>query len=94
MILVMSPTIGTILPLLFAHQSDWLAMVLVCIPLGAFAGILAVANRRADRDGTVDMRPPERPVRPSDVVAAEVVAGQSTRRTDAPTADNLPTKSS
>lgn len=44
----------------FAHQSDWLAMVLVSIPLGGFIAILAVANHRADRDGRVDMTPPEK----------------------------------
>lgn len=46
--------------LLLAHQSDWFSMVLVCIPLGAFAAVLALANRRADRDGEVDMTPPPR----------------------------------
>lgn len=49
---------------LLAHQSDWLSMVLVCIPLGAFAAILALANHRADRDGRVDMTPPPRKARP------------------------------
>ena len=44
---------------LLAHQSDWLSMVLVCIPLACFAALLALANRRADRDGKVDMTPPE-----------------------------------
>ena len=43
---------------LLAHQSDWVAMALVFIPLGAFAAILAVADKRADRDGRVDMTPP------------------------------------
>lgn len=43
---------------LLAHQSDWLAMVLVAIPLALFALILGIANRRADRDGAVDMTPP------------------------------------
>jgi hypothetical protein len=46
--------------LLLAHQSDWLSMVLVCIPLGAFVAILGLANHRADRDGLVDMTPPPR----------------------------------
>lgn len=46
---------------LLAHQSDWLSMVLVCIPLGLFAAALGVANRRADRDGAVDMTPPPKP---------------------------------
>lgn len=53
-----SPSVLSMVVLL-AHQSDWVAMVLVCIPLGAFAATLAVANRRADRDGAVDMTPPE-----------------------------------
>lgn len=43
-----------------AHQSDWLAMVLVSIPLSCFVVILVVANRRAERDGRVDMTPPEK----------------------------------
>lgn len=46
---------------LLAHQSDWLAMVLVCIPLGLFAAMLGVANRRATHDGPVDMTPPPPP---------------------------------
>jgi hypothetical protein len=50
----------SVIALLLAHQSDWLAMVLVCIPLGAFAAILALANHRADRDGRVDLSPPPR----------------------------------
>lgn len=36
-----------------AHQSDWLSAVLVLIPLTCFALILAMANRRAERDGPV-----------------------------------------
>lgn len=83
----MSSLVGA--ELVLAHQSDWLAMVLVCIPLGAFAAILAVANRRADRDGFVDMTPPQRPGRFGDAQP-----DQSTRRTEAPTDESLPTKSS
>lgn len=49
--------------LLLAHQSDWFSMVLVCIPLGLFAAALGVADRRADRDGAVDMTPPPAPGR-------------------------------
>jgi len=59
---MMEPMFAALLVL--AHQSDWLSMVLVCIPLGAFAAILAVANHRADRDGRVDMTPPARRSRP------------------------------
>ncbi len=44
---------------ILAHQSDWLSMVLVVIPLGAFALILAVANRRAERFGPVELLPPD-----------------------------------
>lgn len=36
-----------------AHQSDWLSVVLVLIPLACFALILSLANRRAERDGPV-----------------------------------------
>lgn len=42
-----------------AHQSDWLAMILVLIPLGTFCWILAVANRRATRDGPVELGSPD-----------------------------------
>jgi hypothetical protein len=59
---MMEPVFSAMLVL--AHQSDWLSMVLVCIPLGAFAAILALANHRADRDGRVDMTPPPRKPRP------------------------------
>ncbi len=45
---------------LLAHQSDWLAMVLVSIPLSGFIALLVLANRRADRDGRVDMTHPEK----------------------------------
>jgi hypothetical protein len=41
-----------------AHQSDWLSMVLVLIPLSVFAWVLAVANHRAERDGPVALEPP------------------------------------
>lgn len=46
--------------LVLAHQSDALAMVLVCIPLIVFAAILGLANHRAERDGPVDLTPPEK----------------------------------
>lgn len=32
-----------------AHQRGWDEMLLVLLPIGAFAGLLALANRRADR---------------------------------------------
>lgn len=53
----MTATVVGLIPLL-AHQSDWLSMVLVLIPLGVFAWILAIANHRADRDGPVALEPP------------------------------------
>ena len=43
---------------ILAHQSDWLSMVLVLIPLSVFAWVLAIANHRADRDGPVALSPP------------------------------------
>ena len=53
---------------ILAHQSDWLSMALVLIPLSAFAWILAIANHRADRDGPVALEPPpgHRPTRDPD----------------------------
>lgn len=36
-----------------AHQSDWLSMVLVLIPLTLFALILGLAKHRAERDGPI-----------------------------------------
>ena len=53
----MSTLVATMVVL--AHQSDWLAMVLVLIPLGCFCWILAIANRRATRDGPVELGPPD-----------------------------------
>lgn len=38
-----------------AHQSDWLSMVLVLIPLTGFALILGLAKHRAERDGPVTL---------------------------------------
>lgn len=32
-----------------AHQGGWDELLLVLLPIGAFAGLLALANRRADR---------------------------------------------
>lgn len=43
--------------LILAHQSDWMSLVLVLIPLGLFAWVLAIANRRAGRDGPVHLGP-------------------------------------
>ncbi len=45
------PTFATLLVL--AHQSDWLSLTLVLIPLGFFVWILAVARHRVERDGPV-----------------------------------------
>lgn len=32
-----------------AHQGGWDELLVVLLPIGAFAGLLALANRRADR---------------------------------------------
>lgn len=39
-----------------AHQGGWDEMLMVVVPVGAFAGLLYVANRRASK---LDRRPPE-----------------------------------
>lgn len=58
-----APLLG-LTPIL-AHQSDWLSMVLVLIPLSVFAWVLAVANHRAERNGPVALEPPvDHPVDP------------------------------
>lgn len=36
--------------LLVAHQGGWDELVFVLVPIALFAGLLAVANRRATRD--------------------------------------------
>jgi hypothetical protein len=36
--------------LLLAHQGGWDEMLFVLVPIALFAGLLAVANRRATRD--------------------------------------------
>lgn len=51
-----TPLLG-LTPIL-AHQSDWLSMVLVFIPLSVFAWMLAIANHRAERDEPVALEPP------------------------------------
>jgi hypothetical protein len=35
---------------LFAHQGGWDEVLFVLVPIALFAGLLAVANRRASRD--------------------------------------------
>ena len=39
-----------------AHQGGWDEMLMVVVPVGAFAGLLYMANRRASKLG---QRPPE-----------------------------------
>ena len=36
-------------PLLLAHQGGWDELLFVLVPIALFAGLLAVANRRATR---------------------------------------------
>jgi hypothetical protein len=41
---------GTLVPVaLFAHQGGWDELIFVLFPIALFAGLLAMANRRADR---------------------------------------------
>lgn len=44
-----------------AHQGGWDELLFVLLPIGLFAGLLAVANRRAIRQQThdEDADPPE-----------------------------------
>jgi hypothetical protein len=37
------------LPSVFAHQGGWDEILFVAVPIAIFAGLLAVANRRASR---------------------------------------------
>jgi hypothetical protein len=39
----------TIVALLLAHQGGWDELLFVLVPIALFAGLLAVANRRASR---------------------------------------------
>lgn len=48
-----------------AHQGGWDELLLVLLPIGIFAGLLAVANRRAtrllaEREGAAAAEGPER----------------------------------
>ncbi len=41
---------GTLVPMaLFAHQGGWDELLFVLLPIALFAGLLAIANRRANR---------------------------------------------
>lgn len=41
---------GTLEPVvLLAHQGGWDELILVLLPISLFAGLLAIANRRANR---------------------------------------------
>lgn len=39
----------TVVALLLAHQGGWDELLFVLLPIALFAGLLAVANRRASR---------------------------------------------
>jgi hypothetical protein len=43
--------LSTPLASLLAHQGGWDEMLMVVVPVGAFAGLLYVANRRASKLG-------------------------------------------
>lgn len=44
-----------------AHQGGWDEILLVLLPIGIFAGLLAVANRRASRMAVPGTEDPPRP---------------------------------
>lgn len=46
--------------LLIAHQGGWDEVIVVFIPIAIFAGLLAVANRRATQE-QAEREPPEPP---------------------------------
>lgn len=43
--------LSTPLASILAHQGGWDEMLMVAVPVGAFAGLLYVANRRASKLG-------------------------------------------
>lgn len=45
--------------LVLAHQGGWDEILVVLLPLGIFAGLLAVARRRADQMDTDDDAVPD-----------------------------------
>ncbi len=40
-------SVRVLVGVLFAHQGGWDEMLFVLVPIGVFAGLLAIANRRA-----------------------------------------------
>jgi hypothetical protein len=40
---------ATLAPVLLAHQGGWDEILFVLVPIAAFVGLLAIANRRAAR---------------------------------------------
>lgn len=61
----MTPSEGLATATMLAHQGGWDEMLMVAVPVGAFAALLYVANRRAaklaDRDdGPTAPRPEPR----------------------------------
>jgi hypothetical protein len=50
---------ATLAPVLLAHQGGWDEILFVLVPIAAFVGLLAIANRRAAR-AQADDREPER----------------------------------
>ena len=45
----MSGNLSPMLSSVFAHQGGWDEILFVVVPIAIFAGLLAVANRRASR---------------------------------------------
>ena len=45
----LSGNLSRMLPSVFAHQGGWDEILFVVVPIAIFAGLLAVANRRASR---------------------------------------------
>lgn len=47
------------LPVVLAHQANWDEILLVCIPVAAFWGLLRLARRRADEVHAGELDPAE-----------------------------------
>ncbi len=65
-------------PLLLAHQGGWDEALMVLVPIGLFAFVLFMANRRAERVRSERERlAPDQPVQASENQASENQASEN-----------------